>query len=57
MTTYKVLETDGSARMGSGKWHLPKGKRSGQWMEPIKGDLVACENGYHLCRRESWRGR
>ena len=47
---YKVTEHDGTARMGSGKWHLPKGKRPGKWMAPIKGDLVACANGYHLCR-------
>ena len=51
MTTfYKVTKHDGSASMGSGTWHLPKGKRPGEWMPLIVGDLVACQNGYHLCR-------
>ncbi len=49
-TLYKITDHDGSARMGSGSWHLPKGKRPGKWMAPIVGDLVACQNGYHLCR-------
>ncbi len=47
---YKILEHDGSARMSRGTWFLPKGKRLGKWMPPIVGDLVACQNGYHLCR-------
>jgi hypothetical protein len=53
MKTYKVLSADGSpCNGGSGTWHLPKGKRPGKWMEPIKGELIPCENGYHLCRRK-----
>jgi len=52
---YKILEHDGSARIGSGKWHLPRGKRPGKWMVPIKGKLIACQKGYHLCRmRPLW---
>ncbi len=50
MTIYKILGHDGSACMGSGYWHLPKGKRPGKWMTPIEGELVPCQNGYHLCR-------
>jgi hypothetical protein len=50
MTLYKVLNEDGSARMGNGSWHLPRGSRPGKWMPPIDGPLVACRNGYHLCR-------
>ncbi len=59
MELYKVLDTDGSARMGVGSWHLPKGKRPGKWMEPIKGRLKPCSNGYHLCRKQDlihWLG-
>ena len=52
MTLYKILDRDGSARMGTGKWHLPKGERPGKWMPLIKGDLVPCRNGYHLCREQ-----
>ncbi len=47
---FKILDHDGTTRQGSGSWHLPKGKRPGRWMAPIKGELVPCENGYHLCR-------
>ncbi len=56
---YKILQHDGSARMGRGTWFLPKGKRPGKWMPPIVGDLVACQNGYHLCRETdllNWLG-
>ena len=48
---YKVLGLDGSARIGKGKWLLPRGSRPGEWMPPIEGELVACKCGYHLCRR------
>ena len=57
MELYKVLDHDGSARMGVGKWPLPDGK-AGEWLE-VKGELVACENGLHLCRRDDlvhWLG-
>ncbi len=50
MALYKILEHDGTVRMGRGSWHLPKGKRPGKWMEPIRGPLVPCKNGYHLAR-------
>ena len=56
---FKVLDLDGSARMGNGKWYLPKGKRPGKWMPKIEGELIACQNGYHLCRDEQvlcWLG-
>ena len=50
---YKILGPDGEAcHGGSGEWHLPKGKRPGKWMPPIKGDLVPCRKGYHLCREQ-----
>ena len=52
MTLYKVLAENGSARMGTGKWHLPKGNRPGKWMPPIEGPLMPYANGYHLCRRQ-----
>ena len=57
---YKVLSSDGSAyHGGSGKWHLPSGKRPGKWMPKITGDLEPCKNGYHLCREQDlvrWLG-
>jgi len=48
---YKVLNDDGAPIYGTGTWHLPRGKRPGKWMPPIKGELEPCKNGYHLCRR------
>ena len=51
MKYYKVLKDDGSCcNGGSGKWHLPKGKRPGKWMPKIDSELEPCANGYHLCR-------
>ena len=49
---YKALNTDGTPCNGGAgpAWFLPTGNRPGKWMPPIKGELVACENGYHLCR-------
>lgn len=47
---YKVLDGDQSGNGGTATWSLPKGKRPGAWMPAIKGELVPCENGYHLCR-------
>ncbi len=50
MTFYKFLSAGGKpAHGGSGTWHLPHGKRPGKWMPAITGNLIACENGYHLC--------
>ncbi|KKM14731.1 hypothetical protein LCGC14_1703260, partial [marine sediment metagenome] len=46
---FKVLNTDGSAIHGKGKWNLPKNGTPGEWMPPIEGKLIACERGYHLC--------
>lgn len=50
---YKVLGKGGKCcNGGMGKWHLPKNGKPGKWMPKIEGELVACENGYHLCRAE-----
>ena len=49
-TLYKVLADDGSARMGRGKWPLPKRGKPGAW-RAVRGALVPCERGLHLCRR------
>lgn len=47
---FKVLNTNGSAHHGgNGKWSLPHDGQPGDWMPPILGPLVACQNGYHLC--------
>ena len=53
---FKVLRADGSCTNGgNGKWNLPIKNNDGswtpgEWMPPIEGELVPCENGYHLCR-------
>lgn len=48
---YKFLNADGTpCHGGSGKWHLPKNGKPGRWMPKIKGDLILCQNGYHLVR-------
>ena len=45
---YKVLLPGGKpAHGGSGKWHLPVGRKPGKWMSDVK-DPVCCERGYHL---------
>jgi hypothetical protein len=50
---YKVTDTDGrSFHGGRGKW------TKNRWRN-VKGELVACENGLHLCRRQDliyWLG-
>ena len=57
---FKVLGKDGEPfHGGSGKWSLPANGEPGDWMPPIKGDLVPCANGYHLCREKDllrWLG-
>lgn len=51
---YKILKAGGKCcNGGHGKWNLPNGKRPGEWMAKIKGDLKPCENGYHLCKIEN----
>jgi hypothetical protein len=43
MTIYKWLKADNSAPIGKGKW------TPGRWRS-VKGKLIPCENGLHLCR-------
>jgi len=46
MKLYKVLNEDmTSCNGGNATWKL------GEWMPVIDGELIPCENGYHLCRR------
>ena len=53
MKYYKVLGPGGvSCHGGNARWSLPHDGQPGDWMPEIKGKLVACNNGYHLCRRE-----
>ena len=53
---YKVLGSGGrSCNGGKAKWNLPHTREDGsqtpgKWMRKIKGELVPCKNGYHLCR-------
>ena len=65
MKYYKVLGKDGEpCNGGAGKYFLPTKKKdgswkAGKWMPKIEGDLVPCENGYHLCRPQDlvhWLG-
>lgn len=57
---FKVLNEDGTAfHGGTSKWHLPRDGQPGEWMPPVNGNLVLCENGYHLCRAQdlvNWLG-
>lgn len=53
---YKVLGENGKPHNGgSGTWSLPAKNDDGtwtpgEWMPAIEGELISCENGYHLCR-------
>jgi len=62
---YKVLDKRGySCYGGIGQWFLPEKQKDGtwkpgRWMPKIKGKLVPCQNGYHLCRENNildWLG-
>ena len=47
-TLLKILDVDGSPfHGGTGKWHLPVGKRPGKWMPKIDG-IAPCVRGYHV---------
>jgi len=54
MTLYKTLDAHGcSFHGGNLQWSLPTRNADGtwtpgEWMPAIVGELVACENGYHL---------
>lgn len=45
MTYYKFLSAGRIAAQSGYQWPEP-----GTWTPAVKGNLVACENGYHLCR-------
>ena len=55
---YKVLKADGSCcNGGQGVWSLPTKNDDGTWtpgawMPKVKGKLMPCERGYHICRRQ-----
>ena len=55
---YKVLSEDGKPHNGgNGMWPLPNGK-PGTWLA-VKGEIVPCMNGLHLCRAKhlvGWLG-
>ena len=58
---FKVLNEDHRpANGGTGEWNLPTDDdRPGKWMPPIQGNLIPCQNGYHLCREKDlieWLG-
>lgn len=47
---YKFLNEDGTSTFQGTKWRLPADGKRTPAMPKVKGDLVVCENGYHLCR-------
>ena len=66
MKYYKVTGKNGEpCNGGSGKYHLPTKRKDGtwkpgKWMPAIKGELMPCEVGYHLCRQQDliqWLGQ
>lgn len=55
MKYYKILNKGKSCHGGTANWSLPIKNEDGtwtpgEWMPEIVGELVPCENGYHLCR-------
>jgi hypothetical protein len=56
---YKVLSKDSKPYHGGiGKWPLPKNGEPGEWLT-VKGKLLPCMNGLHLCRESDliyWLG-
>ena len=57
MTYYKILRDGKSCNGGKAKWDLPVKNldstwEPGGWMPEIKGKLIACERGYHICKDE-----
>ena len=57
MRLFKVLNVEGLSTGGQEfPWPLPRGKRLGKWLPPVEGDLVAYENGYHVCTTKQLLG-
>ncbi len=58
-TLYKWLGENGRpCNGGTGVWPLPKNGKPGAWLS-VKGGLVPCQNGIHLCRESDlihWSG-
>ena len=57
MTYYKILRDGKSCNGGKAEWDLPVKNldstwEPGGWMPEIKGKLIACERGYHICKDE-----
>lgn len=65
MKLYKILDETGmSCHGGQALWDLPTylgGKwHPGDWMTPVRGELIPCKNGYHLIDADhliDWLGR
>lgn len=55
-TYYKALCEGGISPHQSVQWALPTKQNDdwtpGEWMPEIEGELVECENGYHVCEAE-----
>lgn len=58
---FKILRHDGASPYAAFPYSLPSNDAPGDWMEPVRGKLAPCCNGYHLCRLEDvvwwWGGR
>ena len=46
---YKILNKDGKSTFQNCEWHLPTKDKPGKWMPYLKGELVGCIYGYHIC--------
>jgi hypothetical protein len=56
---YKLLNEDGTTPQQGFQWPLPEGDAPGEWVPAIQGELVPCQNGYHVLGEEdllAWRG-
>jgi len=49
---YKFLAEGGVGPYSGQAWKLPKNDKPGAWMPRLRGELIACERGYHLCREQ-----
>jgi hypothetical protein len=51
---YKTLQDGKSCHGGDHQWSLPNAEGPGEWQEVV-GDLVRCENGFHLTTHPKYR--
>ena len=52
MRLFKVLTAGGTGAHSSYEWPLPQNGKPGAWTPYLKGHLIVCSYGYHLCREQ-----